>query len=380
MNEQRTMLRDPGGATSEAGGMPARGPPERVAIVLFNLGGPDGADSIRNFRVNLFSDPAIIRAPIFIRFWLARLIAASSQKKAEAGYALMGGRSPLLELTTRQAEALEARMPEAKCFIAMRYWHPFAGEVARQVKEYAPDRILLMPLYPQFSTTTTGSSLADWHDAAAGAGLAAETTTLCCWFDDRDFARAYARLCAETVRRARREQPEGTPLRLLFSAHGLPESIIAKGDPYQEEVERTTEAVMAELGAMDVGTVQHQVCYQSRATPERWLSPSTEEAIETAAHDKVVAIVVPIAFVSEHIETLVELDVEYREVATELGLPGYYRVPAPNDDSDFIDALAAVARRAIGAGPGLCSHRGGRACDERHSDCPWSRYRALVPA
>ena len=380
MNEQVSTFQDPARVASLRNEPAERKTPERVAIVLFNLGGPDGPDSIRQFRVNLFSDPAIIRAPIFIRFWLARLIASSSQKKAEEGYALMGGKSPLLDLTTRQAEALERRMPEAKCFIAMRYWHPFAGEIAREVKAYAPDRILLLPLYPQFSTTTTGSSLADWHDAAARAGLAVETTTVCCWFDDADFARAQARLIAETVRTARAEQKDGQPLRLLFSAHGLPESIILKGDPYQEEVERATEAVMVELGQMDVGPVEHQVCYQSRATPERWLSPSTEQAIEKAAEDRVAAIVVPIAFVSEHIETLVELDVEYRDLAKELNLPGYYRVPAPNDADDFIDALAGIARRAIDHGPGLCSHRGGRACDARHGNCPWSRYRALVAA
>lgn len=346
--------------------------PGRIAIVLFNLGGPDGLEAIRPFRVNLFSDPAIIRAPIFIRFWLARLIAARAQKKAEEGYARMGGKSPLLELTQRQAAALEAALPGAKCFIAMRYWHPFAAEVARAVKDYAPERILLLPLYPQFSTTTTGSSLFDWHDAAARAGLVVPTTTLCCWYDDAAYAASIAALVRRTLGQARAELPAGTPIRLLFSAHGLPEAIVKAGDPYQQEVEDGTEAVVAALGE----AVDYQVCYQSRATPQQWLEPSTEQAIERAARDGVAVVVVPIAFVSEHIETLVELDVDYREVAEKLHLKGYYRVKAPNDDGDFIAALAGMARRALAAGPGLCSHRGGRSCDARHRDCPWTRYRA----
>ena len=144
----------------------------KTAIVLFNLGGPDGPEAVKPFRVNLFSDKAIIRAPIFIRFWLSRLIAASSAKAAAENYKLMGGKSPLLDLTQQQARALEAELGgEVKTFIAMRYWHPFAKAAAQEVKAWNPDRILLLPLYPQFSTTTTGSSLTDWHEAAAAAGL-----------------------------------------------------------------------------------------------------------------------------------------------------------------------------------------------------------------
>ncbi|MCF3946313.1 ferrochelatase [Acidiphilium iwatense] len=351
----------------------------RIAIVLFNLGGPDGPEAIKPFRVNLFSDPAIIRAPWFIRFWLARRIAAAAQQKAEQGYALMGGKSPLLELTRRQADALEAGLPGAKCFVAMRYWHPFAREAAEQVKAWEPQRILLLPLYPQFSTTTTGSSLADWHEAAARAGLVAPTTTLCCWHDDAGYAASIAALVAGTLATARAERP-GAKIRLLFSAHGLPENIVRAGDPYQDHVERSVAAVMAALGRSLGEAIDHQVCYQSRATPQRWIEPSTEQALARAAADGVVAVVVPIAFVSEHIETLVELDVDYREVAETLHLQGYYRVPAPNDDASFIAALAGIARRALAQGDGLCSHRGGRACDARHGDCPWTRYRAVNAA
>jgi ferrochelatase len=344
----------------------------KTAIVLFNLGGPDGPEAIKPFRINLFSDRAIIRAPIFIRFWLARLIAASSAKAAAENYARMGGRSPLLDLTTQQALALEGALGgDVKTFIAMRYWHPFAAEAARAIKDYDPERILLLPLYPQFSTTTTGSSLSDWHEAAARAGLVKPTTTICCYYEDDAYTASIAALVDEGIADAKASLPPGARLRLLFSAHGLPESIIAAGDPYQAEVEATTAAVMARLVDRDV---EHMVCYQSRATPQKWLSPSTIEAIEQAGRDQVAVLLVPIAFVSDHIETLVELDIENRELAEENHVPGYFRARVPNADPAFIAALAGLVRRATAHGDGLCSHVPGRACGVEHKDCPWARY------
>jgi ferrochelatase len=346
----------------------------KTAIVLFNLGGPDGPESVKPFRINLFSDRAIIRAPFFVRIPLARYIAASSEKAAIENYARMGGKSPLLEYTTAQARALEAELgDETRVFIAMRYWHPLAAETARAVKAYDPDRVLLLPLYPQFSTTTTGSSLTDWHDAAARAGLAADTTVLCCYFSDEDYAAAIAALVDASIREAKAELPPGAKLRLLFSAHGLPESIIEQGDPYQAQVEATTAAVVARLREHDF---EHQVCYQSRATPQKWLEPSTIDAIIQAGADRIAVLLVPIAFVSDHIETLVELDIENRELAEQNHVPGYFRARVPNADAAFIAALGALARRALENGPGLCSHLGGRACEERHLDCPWARNAA----
>ncbi|GAN79692.1 ferrochelatase [Acidocella aminolytica] len=337
----------------------------RTAVVLFNLGGPDRPEAIKPFRVNLFSDKAIIRAPWFIRVWLSRLIAASSAKAAYENYQLMGGKSPLLELTEKQGRALEAQLgAEYRCFIAMRYWHPFARETVQEVKAWAPDRVLLLPLYPQFSSTTTGSSLADWREAAAWVGLMAPVTTLCCWYDDPAYIAATAAMVREAIEDAMAQQP-GLRLRVLFSAHGLPESIVRAGDPYQAEVEASCEAVMAHLA--DTG-VEGQVCYQSRATPQKWLEPSTIDAITQAGKDKVGVVVVPIAFVSDHIETLVELDIENRHVAEEAGVPVYARARVANDDPDFIRALAGIVRRA--AEPGLC--RGGTACGA-HKDCPWEK-------
>jgi len=338
----------------------------RVAIVLFNLGGPDAPESVRPFLVNLFTDPAILRVPGFVRPWLGRLIAWRRAGPAAANYALLGGRSPLLDLTERQARALEAALApgmEARCFVAMRYWHPMSEAAARAVKDWQPDRILLLPLYPQFSTTTTGSSLAAWEAACARVGLEAPTTTLCCWHSDAGFVRASAALLLAAHDAARAALPAGTRLRLLFSAHGLPESIVAAGDPYQWQVERMVAALLEALAGQ--GDLDHVICYQSRATPQRWIGPSTDAEIERAGRDGVAVLVCPIAFVSEHSETLVELDVEYRDLARRAGVPGYFRVPAQNADPGFIAALAALARGALESGRSLCSFAGARQCPKR---------------
>ena len=344
--------------------------PDKLAIVLFNLGGPDRPEAIRPFLLNLFSDPAILRVPFFVRPFLARIIARARVAPATANYALLGGQSPLLGLTQQQATALQTALPEvdARCFIAMRYWHPFSLEAARAVKAWAPDEIMLLPLYPQYSTTTTGSSLLAWRQAAARAGLAAQTTTLCCYPVDQAFAAATAALVSAAYEGARATLDSAVPLRVLFSAHGLPEIIIKGGDPYQWQVEQTVAAVLAAWGA----TVDYTICYQSRATPQKWIEPSTDGEVERAARDKTAVLVVPIAFVSEHTETLVELDVEYRELADKMGVPGYFRVPTQNADAGFIASLAGLVRRARGLGPGLCSGSGGRLCGAGCTACPFS--------
>jgi ferrochelatase len=341
----------------------------RLAIVLFNLGGPDHPEAIRPFLLNLFRDPAILRVPFFIRPFLARFLANRRLVPATANYALLGGKSPLLELTQAQATALEAAMPEleARCFIAMRYWHPFSEETARAVRAWRPDEVVLLPLYPQYSTTTTGSSLAAWRNAASKVGLAAPVTSICCYPEHPAFIAATAARIAAEYDRAKARLPPGTSLRVLFSAHGLPEIIVRRGDPYQWQIQRTAAALAEELGRPGLDWI---VCYQSRATPQKWLEPSTEHEIERAAHDRVAVLVIPIAFVSEHSETLVELDMEYRTLASRLGVPGYFRVPTQNDDPAFVAALADLIRRAGAAGPGICSAATGRNCPANFSACP----------
>jgi ferrochelatase len=357
-------------------GSPAVRP--RVAVVLFNLGGPDAPESVRPFLVNLFTDPAILRVPGWIRPWLGRIIAWRRTKPASENYAIIGGKSPLLELTLEQAAALEAALNaagevEAKSFVAMRYWHPMSDECAAAVKAWGPDEVLLVPLYPQFSTTTTGSSVIAWEKAAAKAGITVPTTTLCCFHSDPGFAEATAAIVRGAWEKARAELDPAVKLRILFSAHGLPESIVKSGDPYQWQVEQSVAQVVERLSIPDL---DHIVCYQSRVTPQKWIGPSTEDELERAGHEKVAVLIVPIAFTSEHSETLVELDVEYREEAEKFGVPGYFRAPAQNADPAFIAALAELARAARGSGRGLCSFAGARQCPKQHRDCPHAKVTA----
>lgn len=342
----------------------------RVAVVLFNLGGPDRPEAVRPFLRNLFADPAILRVPFFVRPFLARKITAVRYRPAAANYAKLGGRSPLLELTRAQAEALAAGLPEfeTKCFIAMRYWHPFSLQTAREVRDFRPDEVVLLPLYPQFSTATTGSSLTAWRRAAVKVGLVSSVTTLCCYSDDPAYVAATAALLRRSIAEAQNTCAPARRLRVLFSAHGLPEAIVRAGDPYQWQIEQTAAAVVRNL---DMPDLDWAICYQSRATPQEWLKPSTEQEIERAAKDQVAIVVVPIAFVSDHSETLVELDIDYRDLAESLGVPGYFRVPAPNSDAAFIGALADLVRRVRARGPGLCSHHGQRVCPAVFSACPF---------
>ena len=318
----------------------------RIAVVLFNLGGPDDQATVKPFLFNLFNDPAIIGLPGLVRTPLARLISSRREKTAQANYALMGGGSPLLPETRRQAESLEkalaTRLPddEVRAFIAMRYWNPLTEETAAEVAAFGPDEIVLLPLYPQYSTTTTASSLKLWNAVYAGSG---DSRTVCCWPEAHGWIDAQAAAIADKL-----DEAGDRPVRVLFSAHGIPEKLVSgKGDPYQEQVESTVAAVvkrLAELGR----PVDHAVCYQSRVGPLKWLGPSTPEALEQAARDGKGAVVVPVAFVSEHVETLVELDIEYRELAHQLGVAPYLRAPTVSTAPPFIEALADATVHALG--------------------------------
>ena len=347
----------------------------KTAIVLFNLGGPDQPSAIRPFLLNLFSDPAILRVPPFVRPFLARLITRARLKPATENYRLLGGKSPLLEMTIAQANAIEAALPEleAKCFIAMRYWHPFSLKTAREVKAWQPDEVVLLPLYPQYSTTTTGSSLTAWRDAAARVGLVAPVSALCCYPTDPGFIAATTAIIQTAYEKARAELDPAIPLRILFSAHGLPETIVKGGDPYQYQIEQTTAAIIAAWRRNDL---DWKICYQSRATPQKWIGPSTDEEITRAGHEKTALLVVPIAFVSEHSETLVELDIEYRDFALKDGVPAYFRVPTQRVDTGFIAAMANLARFARDRGPGLHAACDIAACQEKNRRCPFAMRRA----
>jgi ferrochelatase len=317
----------------------------KLAIILFNLGGPDSPEAVEPFLRNLFSDPAIIRLPRIIRIPLARFIARRRATLARKIYDHIGGRSPILEETQKQARALEAAVSdqgtEARAFVAMRCWHAFSDGTALAVKSFAPDHIVALPLYPQYSTTTSASSFKDWDRAAKKAALAKPLTRICCYPDQAGFIAA----AAEKIRAAMANMQTGLSYRLLFSAHGLPKKVIADGDPYQWQVERTARALVDALG---IEGLDWRICYQSRVGPLKWLEPATDAEIARAGAEGRGVIVAPIAFVSEHSETLVELDIEYEKLARRAGVPDYRRAATVGADPDFIAGLAELVRRAAG--------------------------------
>lgn len=318
----------------------------KLAVVLFNLGGPDSLKAVRPFLFNLFKDPAIIQLPAVARYPLAALISTTRNKPAQANYALMGGRSPLLPETEAQAAALEAQLKgqgyEARVFVAMRYWKPFADEAAKQVAAFAPDEVVLLPLYPQYSTTTSGSSLRDWARAYRGPG---RVRTVCCYPTSEGLAEAHAAEIRKVWDAWHRPGNGHVPgdVRLLFSAHGLPQQVVDGGDPYQAQIEATAKAIATLLPEF----TDWQVCYQSRVGRLKWLEPSTSDALRQVAKDRKGAIVCPIAFVSEHVETLVELDSEYGELAHHLQVYPYLRARTPGVGTPFIAELADAVTGAL---------------------------------
>ena len=313
----------------------------KIAIILFNLGGPDSLDAVQPFLRNLFGDPAILRLPALIRRPLASFLARRRTAKARAIYAKIGGSSPILGQTEAQARALEETLGqddgeghEWRGYVCMRYWHPMTGAVVRSVERFAPDRIVLLPLYPQFSTTTTASSFKAWNDAATSK---VPTKTIESYPTEPGFIAA----SVELVRQGLADAGAG-PRRVLFSAHGLPERVIKAGDPYQAQVEQTAKAITDAIGGLD-----WSICYQSRVGPLKWIGPSTDAEIRRAGADKVSVAVYPLSFVSEHSETLVELDIDYRHLAEQARVPRYVRVPTVGTHPLFIGGLARLVRDAL---------------------------------
>lgn len=335
---------------------------KRTAVVLFNLGGPDSPEAVEPFLFNLFNDRAIINVPAPFRWLIAKMIAKRRAPVARDIYASIGGRSPLVPETEAQARDLEQRLgPDYRCFIAMRYWHPFTSEAVESVKAWGADQVILLPLYPQFSMTTAGSSLKEWESQARQLGLMVPTRLSCCYPTQRYMVEAMADLVHGGHDDAR---PFGRP-RVLFSAHGLPKKMIDKGDPYQDQVEATAQAVAKATG---IEGLDWAVCYQSRVGSMEWIGPSMDEELCRAARDGVPVVVVPIAFVSEHSETLVELDIEYRERAEILKIPAYIRMSAVGCHPSFIKALAEVVKDPqAGRGSGCSSL--GRTCRGGACEC-----------
>lgn len=341
---------------------------QRIAIVLFNLGGPDSLEAVRPFLFNLFNDPAIIGLPAIARTPLAWLISKRREKKAQGIYSLMGGRSPILPNTEAQAKKLVQALSEqpvgndveVHAFIAMRYWHPMTEATVAEVKAFNPTQVILLPLYPQFSTTTTGSSYGAWMKAAKAQGLSAPARLVCCWPTEPGFIAAAAAMIDAGLAQARQSAPNAKPL-VILSAHGLPKKIVDAGDPYVTQVEASAAEIVLQLG---LGKEDWIISYQSRVGPLEWVGPATDAVIAQTAKDGRAIVVFPIAFVSEHSETLVELDIEYRHLAEHNHAPAYVRVPTVSTHPDFIAGLAELVRDALKRGAGVQHGRGTGACVE----------------
>lgn len=316
----------------------------RTAVVLLNLGGPDSLDAVEPFLFNLFSDPDIFRVPLA---WLtqkpfARMVSRRRAPEATKAYAAIGGKSPLLENTQAQADALKnalASHGSYDVFPCMRYWHPRADAVVAALKRAGYARVILLPLYPQYSGTTTGSSVNDFMRACEREGYRPEIRTVRQWFDTP----AYLDGIRDTIRAAAKRFPNPDPahIELLFSAHGLPKKIVAAGDPYEEQIRATFLAVRNQLGFPHT-----TLCYQSRVGPLEWLRPYIADVIrEKAAAACQQMLVYPIAFVSDHSETLYELDIQYRDLARTCGIAHYEVVPALNAHPLLIQALTELVLR-----------------------------------
>jgi len=308
----------------------------KKAVILFNLGGPDKLENVEPFLFNLFNDPAILSLPSFFRYPLAKLIANRRAPTAKKIYQELGGSSPILSLTEDQANALELKLnkddeqSEYKCFIVMRCWHPRAENVVKDVIDYNPNEIILMPLYPQYSAATSGSSIKEWNDICMKSNLKVKTSTICCYPTDENFIEAHKDEIYKKI--------EGLKnFKLIFSAHGLPEKNIKKGDPYQWQVEQSVDQIVKSLNIKNLDWI---LSYQSRVGPLKWIGPSTEDIIVENSKLGKHIVLVPVAFVSEHSETLVELDIEYKELADKNGCKNYSRVPALGTNKKYIKAMS----------------------------------------
>jgi protoporphyrin/coproporphyrin ferrochelatase len=321
---------------------------KRVGVVLFQLGGPDSLAAVEPFLYNLFCDPDIIDFP-FSRLGrrpLAKLISSTRAKKASEHYASIGGGSPIRKFTERQATALEAQLIlegiDACCVVAMRYWHPFTSAAIARLREARVDHVVLLPLYPQYSRTTTGSSLNEWSRCWTGSGGTQEVPTSCV----ENFYRnpTYIESFVDRVNETLAKFPDPQTVELVFSAHSVPVSVIEKGDPYQRQIEETVELVMNQ-GAW---TNPRRLCYQSKVGASRWLQPSLHTTLRNLAAEKVRDVcVVPISFVSDHVETLGEIDHCAREEARLLGIERFAMTQGLNDSPKFIRALTECVLEAL---------------------------------
>ncbi len=331
----------------------------KIAVVLFNLGGPLNLNDVEPFLFNLFNDKAIIKLPQPLRYLLARYISKKRHLKAQDIYKKMGGGSTILAETQEQAQALEEALNSEiqstdknnqifKVFIAMRYWDPLTEDTLKEVKSFSPNKVILLPLYPQFSTTTTNSSIDAWFKAAHKNNFDVQTKVICCYHNDPLFIEAYSEILLYNYDKACEFLAETgknkEDIIVLFSAHSLPKHLIKLGDPYQWQITQTTNAVIEKS---NIKNITYKICYQSKVGRLPWLTPSTEEEIIEAAKQNKVLIIVPISFVSEHSETLVELDIDYKDLAYSNGASLYLRAATVRANAAYIKCLSNLCNESI---------------------------------
>ncbi len=324
---------------------------KKVAVVVFQLGGPDSLEAIEPFLYNLFCDPDIINFPgaFLARKALARFISRRRAPKVAEHYEEIGGKSPIRQLTNAQAVALEQELQkryDSKVFVAMRYWKPSTEEAIEHVKQGGFDKVILLPLYPQFSKATTISSMKEWNKQAKLRGLSIPSASVCCYFNHPSYIAGIVENINETY--ARFAGYDQKDIDLVFSAHGVPVSLIKEGDPYQIQIEESMRLVLECGGWKSPATL----CYQSKVGPAQWLTPSfTQTIADLAARGRKNLLIVPIAFVTEHIETLHEINIQGREQAMHLGIKRFEMMPALNDHPKFIECLADLVSKRINDEP-----------------------------
>ena len=333
----------------------------KKGVILFNLGGPDKLENVEPFLFNLFNDPAIISIPSIFRYPLAKLISKRRTPIAKNIYKEIGNKSPILEFTQDQAKNLENNLKKKgdyRCFVVMRCWHPRASDVIKKVKEYNPEEIILLPLYPQYSASTSGSSIREWNDLCEKENYKIKTKTVCCYPTESNFITSHVSLIKKTL-----QHVENNNFKLIFSAHGLPENKIKKGDPYQWQVEQTVKEIMSKLQTKNL---DYTISYQSRVGPMKWIGPSTDSEIIKYSKEKKGVVIVPVAFVSDHSETLVELDIEYKKLAEKNGCSFYKRVPALGIEENFIKGLTELVSQKETRGNFISSVM----CPNKYVKCP----------
>jgi ferrochelatase len=328
---------------------------EKIAVVLMNLGGPSDLKEVKPFLFSLFYDKAIITLPNPFRFMIAKLISNTREKKSQHLYSLMGGKSPILEETIKQSNALMNKLSENpnydfKTFVCMRHSKPNASDVVAEISQYKPDQVILLPLYPQFSTTTTGSAVEEFKSKF---NMNIPIKLICCYPNNNSFIKAHVELIDEYLKKLNNKNAK-----IIFSAHGLPLKTIKSGDPYQYQVELVVKTIMEYFPNQD-----YIISYQSKVGPLEWLGPNTEDVIKQTSQTMKSIVLVPIAFVSEHVETLVELDIEYKQIATDLKIE-YIRVPTLGVSELFIKSLSDMIMYHVNN-----EDKPKKICKEEHCKC-----------